>query len=90
MKLNPDMLKLSYWPTTNRGKLWFPSDAEVDRLLEINGIEEVGSCGAGANHIIVKFDSIEDMQTNRARIESAILAVIENPKAKTERGWQSR
>lgn len=85
MKLNPDMLKLSYWPTTNRGGLWFPSDAQIDRLFEIEGVKEVGSCGAGPNHIVVAFDSIEHMNAKRHEIEAAILAVIERPKSEVAR-----
>lgn len=78
MKLNRGMLKLSLWPSNNKGGVWIPNDAQIDALYEIPGVREVDSCGAQSSHIIVEFDSIENMNRCLPEIEEKIKTVVEN------------
>jgi multidrug efflux pump subunit AcrB len=85
MKLERGMLMLSLWPSPNRGGVWVENDAIADALHEIEGVSEVGSCGAQSSHIIVKFDSIEDMNAKLPGIERQIMAVLENRSLRARR-----
>jgi hypothetical protein len=78
MKLHRDMLKLSLWPSNNKGGVWIPTDAQTEALYKIKEVCEVDSCGAQSYHILVEFDSIEDMNQNLPGVEKQIMSVLEN------------
>jgi hypothetical protein len=77
MKIERGTVRVSLWPTRNDGRPHYPRERMMDRIAEIEHVEEMHSYGLGPFGIIVSFDSFEEMQGKLPGVEARILAALE-------------
>lgn len=70
------IVKASIWPDAGNGTCWNPTDEEADELAQIDDIEEISSDCAQPYKIIVKADSIEELQTVIEQVTKQIEPII--------------
>jgi len=94
VKIERGQVKVCLWPSTNRGGVWCPNEATTDALFSLTRpatcspvwqIEEIGADGAQSYHIIVAFDSIEDMNAHIHQVEAEIMEILEDRSLRARR-----